>query len=47
VDEKIVPLIPLGRIGQPEDVAKAVKYLCADGDYITGQTLSVNGGVYM
>ncbi|WP_119069259.1 3-oxoacyl-ACP reductase family protein [Rubrobacter indicoceani] len=47
VDEKIVPMIPLGRIGQPEDVAKAVKYLCVDGDYITGQTLNVNGGVYI
>lgn len=47
VDEKIVPMIPLGRIGQPEDVAKAVKYLCVDGDYVTGQTLNVNGGVYI
>jgi acetoacetyl-CoA reductase len=47
VDEKIVPMIPLGRIGQPEDVAKAVRYLVVDGDYITGQTLNVNGGVYI
>ncbi len=47
VDEKIIPMIPLGRIGQPEDVAKAVKYLCVDGDYVTGQSLSINGGVYI
>jgi acetoacetyl-CoA reductase len=47
VQERIVPMIPLGRIGQPEDVAKAVRYLVVDGDYITGQTLNVNGGVYI
>lgn len=47
VEERIIPMIPLGRIGQPEDVAKAVRYLVVDGDYITGQTLNVNGGVYI
>jgi 3-oxoacyl-[acyl-carrier protein] reductase len=40
--------IPLGRLGRPEDIAAAVAYLCsADGAYITGETLHVNGGMYM
>jgi 3-oxoacyl-[acyl-carrier protein] reductase len=40
--------IPLGRLGQPADVAAAVAFLCsADGAYITGETLHVNGGMYM
>jgi 3-oxoacyl-(acyl-carrier-protein) reductase len=45
--EKIIERIPLRRFGTPEDVAKAVRFLCTDGDYITGEVLSVNGGVYM
>lgn len=47
VQEKIVKRIPLGRPGEPEEVAKAVRYLVVDGDYITGQMLSINGGIYM
>jgi len=40
--------IPLGRIGQPEDMVPAVIYLCGDGAaYVTGQTLHVNGGLLM
>jgi 3-oxoacyl-[acyl-carrier protein] reductase len=42
----IKELIPMARIGQPEEVAKVVKFLCsADASYITGQILSVNGGM--
>lgn len=41
-------VIPLGRIGQPEDIAGTVAYLLsADAAYITGQALAVNGGAFM
>ena len=39
--------IPLGRFAQPEEIAKAVVFLAADGDYITGQQINVNGGAFM
>lgn len=40
--------IPMGKIGRPEDVAEAVYWLCSEGAaYITGQTIHVNGGMYM
>lgn len=40
--------IPAGRLGEPEDIAKAVAFLCSpDASYITGQTISVNGGLAM
>jgi acetoacetyl-CoA reductase len=47
VQEKILSRIPLRRVGQPREIARAVRYLVEDGDYITGETLSVNGGIYM
>ena len=46
--EAIVSLIPLKRIGVPEDVAKVVSFLASeDADYITGQIISVDGGMAM
>lgn len=46
--ERILPMIPLGRLGKPEEVASVVGYLCSEGaSYITGQVFSVNGGAYM
>jgi acetoacetyl-CoA reductase len=47
VKEAILQRIPLRRVGTPQEIARAVRYLIVDGDYITGQTLSINGGIYM
>jgi acetoacetyl-CoA reductase len=47
VRESILARIPMGRFASPEEIAKAVLFLAADGDYITGQQINVNGGVYM
>ncbi len=45
--EQIRSKIPLGRFCEPDEVARAVRFLVTDGDYITGQQLNVNGGIYM
>ncbi len=48
IQEMIKAQIPLGTLGTPEDVAGAVGYLASvESSYITGQTLHVNGGMYM
>ena len=40
--------IPLGRLGLPEDIAETVVFLASDGaQYVTGETIHVNGGLYM
>jgi acetoacetyl-CoA reductase len=47
VREKIVAKIPARRFGQPDEIARGVVFLCKDGEYITGQQLNINGGLYM
>jgi len=47
VQVQIKARIPMGRFGLPEEIAKAVLFLAADADYITGQQINVNGGVYL
>ena len=47
VKEAVLARIPLGRVGTPQEVARAVRYLIVDGDYITGATLNINGGAFM
>ena len=44
--QRLLALIPYGRIGQPEDVARAAVWLASDAsDYVTGTTLFVDGGM--
>ncbi len=46
--EKIVAKIPVGRLGQAHEIARAVAFLCAEeGGFVTGSTLSINGGQHM
>jgi len=46
--DTILAQIPLGRLGKPSEIAGAVAYLCSDdGNYITGQVLDINGGLYI
>ena len=52
IDEKfketIISKIPSARLGEPDDIANAVSFLCSDqSSYINGETLHVNGGMYM
>ena len=44
--EAMLARIPLGRLGRPEDVSRAVLFLLGEGgDYVTGQVIGVNGGL--
>ena len=47
VKQALISRIPLGRFGRPEEVASFVRYLCTEGDWITGQQFNPNGGMYM
>ena len=45
---KILPQIPVGRLGEPEEIARFVVFLASeDAGFITGSTLSANGGQYL
>ena len=47
VKEALISRIPAGRFGKPEEVAAFVRFLCAEGEWITGQQFNPNGGMYM
>ncbi len=48
LNSKILPLIPVGRLGEPEEIARCVVFLASDeAGFITGSTLSANGGQLM
>ncbi|MFI0396637.1 beta-ketoacyl-ACP reductase [Paracoccus jiaweipingae] len=47
LNERIIPQIPVGRLGEPEEIARCVAFLAADdAGFITGSTISANGGQY-
>ena len=48
LDSKILPQIPVGRLGKPEEIAGLIIYLCSDeAAYVTGANISINGGQHM
>ena len=48
LNERILPLIPVGRLGEPEEIARCVVFLASEeAGFITGSTLSANGGQYL
>jgi NAD(P)-dependent dehydrogenase (short-subunit alcohol dehydrogenase family) len=47
VKANLLKQVPLGRFGRPEEVANFVRFLCTEGDWITGQQFNPNGGQYM
>jgi len=48
LDSKIIPQIPVGRLGKPEEIAGLVAYLCSDeAAFVTGANIAINGGQHM
>lgn len=47
IRQRLLEKIPLGRFAQPEEIAACVRYIVTEGDYITAQTIGINGGVYI
>ena len=45
--EKVISKVPARRLGQPEEVARLVRFLATEGEYITGQQLNINGSLYV
>ena len=47
LNERIIPQIPVGRLGEPEEIARCVVFLASDeAGFITGSTITANGGQY-
>ena len=47
IRQRILEKIPMGRFGTPEEIAACVRYIVTEGDYMTAQAISINGGVYI
>jgi acetoacetyl-CoA reductase len=47
IKAKILERIPMRRVARPEEVARGVRFLVSEADYMTGQSLNINGGIYM
>jgi acetoacetyl-CoA reductase len=47
IQEKILDRIPMHRVAKPQEVARGVRFLVVEADYMTGQSLNINGGIYM
>lgn len=47
IQEKILDRIPMHRVGTTDEIARGVRFLVTEADYMTGQSLNINGGVYM
>ncbi len=47
IRERILEKIPMCRFGKPEEIASCVRYIVTEGDYMTAQAISINGGVYI
>ncbi|CAG9187361.1 acetoacetyl-CoA reductase [Cupriavidus pinatubonensis] len=48
LDTKVLPQIPVGRLGQPDEIAALVQYLCsAEAGFVTGANIAINGGQHM
>jgi 3-oxoacyl-[acyl-carrier protein] reductase len=46
--QALLPLVPVGRVGQPREVAHVIRYLCSEeAGFVTGQVVGVNGGMWM
>jgi acetoacetyl-CoA reductase len=47
IQEKILDRIPMHRVAKTEEIARGVRFFAVEGDYMTGQSLNINGGIYM
>ncbi len=47
IQEKILDRIPMHRVAKPQEIARGVRFFAVEGDYMTGQSLNINGGIYM